>query len=330
MVSSIRPASLSASTSVPEGTVGPWDSEGLYRKAQLYVERANQEPPDGPMRAHWAVLALELLARSSLARRHQVLLADPREPNSILHAFGVGTPRPRSIAAHTVFSRCRALFEGFSERDEQLATALANRRNEELHTATSGFEAFPSRLWLAGYYRLLSVLLPEVGRSLDDFLGDDEGRAAQTILDSSTEATEKEVRRAIADARVAFEARTASSQADMALVDAAGLEAPRLGTVVSCPACGQKAIVRGERVTIIDRGTDENGDVELEHVMLPTSLACPTCGLTIDGHGQLNAVELGGQYGWIEYVDPIEHYSLEVEHDRDYGEYLYEEEYDNE
>jgi len=61
--------------------------------------------------------------------------------------------------------------------------------------------------------------------------------------------------------------------------------------------------------------------IVIRQIMLPTSLKCTACGLTISGHAALHAVDLGGQFTATSYYDPVDYYG---------GVFEPEEEYDNE
>jgi len=45
--------------------------------------------------------------------------------------------------------------------------------------------------------------------------------------------------------------------------------------------------------------------IVIRQIMLPTSLKCTACGLTISGHAALHAVDLGGQFTATSYYDPV-------------------------
>src|SRR5438045_349553 len=99
--------------------------DALWQKAKLYARRAMETERDDPRFGLWATLALEFLARSSVAYLHPVLVADPREPQYLLYAFGIRTDRaPRSIPAKAVFARCEAIIPTFTEAERLFAMTL--------------------------------------------------------------------------------------------------------------------------------------------------------------------------------------------------------------
>ena len=68
----------------------PYDPEGLWLKAKLFINRAMDEDPRSfDERAMWATLALELLAKAALATHSPILIADPNDDASLLGASGL-------------------------------------------------------------------------------------------------------------------------------------------------------------------------------------------------------------------------------------------------
>jgi hypothetical protein len=88
-------------------------------------------------------------------------LAEPdRDHKFLLHALNRGSekiPR-RSIGTIRVFSLCQTLFDQFKEDDFKAASALVNRRNDELHTGASAFEEYKPNKWLSSFYRVCDAL----------------------------------------------------------------------------------------------------------------------------------------------------------------------------
>ena len=89
-----------------------WTFDPIWQKSKVFMDRALEADRDGPLFPHWAALSLELLGRATLARVHPVLLADPREPENLFYALGLGVRGiPRSVPAKTVFARCQRLID---------------------------------------------------------------------------------------------------------------------------------------------------------------------------------------------------------------------------
>jgi hypothetical protein len=98
-----------------------WDSEGLWKKAKLFMDSANDHDLASSEFAFFAALALECLARSALTKVHPVLNADPRDDANVLYACGYSFAKPRSLPAHSVYLRRQVKLTGtrFKELPEQ-------------------------------------------------------------------------------------------------------------------------------------------------------------------------------------------------------------------
>jgi len=53
-----------------------WEYDKLWQKAKVYIQKAFEEDREGEMFPFWATIALEFVARTTLAKVHPVLLAD--------------------------------------------------------------------------------------------------------------------------------------------------------------------------------------------------------------------------------------------------------------
>src|SRR5271169_4329757 len=112
-----------------------WGFDVLYNKARTYVARAHDESVDSPLFGFWMSLALELLCRAALAKKHPVLLADPTNEGNIQYVFGINPKsNPKSVQAKAVFARCSVFMEGFTDKMAAHCLIMADRRNSELHS----------------------------------------------------------------------------------------------------------------------------------------------------------------------------------------------------
>jgi hypothetical protein len=259
---------------------------------------------------------LEFLARSCLARIHPALLADPREGENVLHAFGYEiAPTPRSIPALTVFRRCRHVVGGFTENDLKRCMALIDKRNAELHSGTPAFEGLQTGIWLSDYFRISQLLLTAQGKTLVDLFGAEEAAGADKMIAAAQEKAVGDVKKAIADAAKQFSELGSTEQEDRRKVAevqsraSIGME----GELINCPACDCKAVVRGERVAVKEPKLDDvTGTIYRQMVILPNSFSCFCCGLTLKGHGSLHVAGLGGNYSVLENVDPADYFGIET------------------
>jgi len=309
-----------------------WERDPLWAKAQLYFERAFEQSREDPLFGLWCSLALELLARAALASVSPTLLAEP-DPNQkqLLHALNRGSGPRRSIGTIQVFTLCKTLFDEFSQHDFTAAIALVNRRNDELHSGNSAFDEYPSKYWLAGFYRICRSLTSAMGESLESLFGREEARVAKQILDETQTEVKQRVESAIAAHRKVFEARPEADK--RAAVESAKEEGDRLAHErhhrVTCPACGSIATVQGEAFGS-ERVIHEDDSIIIEQPVWPRTFACPACGLKLQGYAELEVANLGGNYTRTTLISPEDYYGL-IHPDHIY-EYLAEnaDEYDNE
>jgi hypothetical protein len=296
-----------------------WERDPLWAKARLFFERAFAEPRDGPAFGLWCFLGLELLARAALASISPTLLAEPDDEHKyLLHALNRGSERTsrKSIGAAQVLNLCRTLFPGFTEEDHKVSLALINRRNEELHSGSAAFEEYPARQWLAGFYRACRSLSEAMGESLATLLGEDEAKAATTMLLENQNDVRQRVMSSISAHRRVFQDRPEDDR------EAAKKKAEELGRKlatqrehrVACPACQCVATVQGTPFGK-ESVTHDEGDIVVRKPVSPSNFSCSACGLNLQGYAELDAANLGGQYTRRTTFSPEEYYGLIGEDD---------------
>jgi hypothetical protein len=300
--------------------------DALWQKAKLYAQRAVAAAPGDPTFGLWATLALEFLARSSVAFVHPVLVAEPGQPDYLLYAFGYRTARaPRSIPAKSVFARCEAIIPEFTDAERRFSMTLIERRNAELHSGEPAFHDHPSSEWLAEYYRVCEILLSFQKRTLGHLVGGDEAKTARRLIKAANTNVKGKVLAEIARRRSAFEALHSEEQAT--LRSEAGLKARAsvlgrsLAQRVRCPACESFGVAWGQRVRSSEPIAEED-TVVVRTVVLPTHLLCYACELRLNSHAQLHFAGLGEQFTVNEYTEPEDFYSLYQPEPEDYGEYM--------
>jgi len=291
-----------------------WERDPLWAKARLYCERAFEQSREDPQFGLWCSLALELLARAALASISPTLLAESdKDHRYLLHALNRGseTVLRRSIGAVRVFALCRALFDEFTEDEYKVAVALANRRNDELHSGSAAFDEYPPRHWLTGFYRVCSVLTGTLGETLNSLFGPDEARVAEQILSEVQTQVRQRVEREIVSRRAAFEARPeADRQAAAESAEREGLHlAQERHHRVKCPACGSVGTVKGEAFGP-ERISHEEDSIVVRQSVSPRVFACPACGLQLQGYAELEAAHLGGVYTRSSSFSPEDYYGL--------------------
>ncbi len=290
-----------------------WERDPLLAKARLFFEHAFSAPRDHFTFGLWCSLGLEVLARAAVASVSPTLLAEPdNDHRYLLHALNRGSDRvPRkSVSATQVFALCRTLFPDFSEH-EKAANALANRRNEELHSGAGAFAEYSASQWLRGFYGAAKVLAQALGESLVGLFGEDEANAAEEMMTANQNDVRQRVESTIAAHRKVFEGRSIEERGTA--VKSAKEQGDRLFLQrhhrVSCPACGCTATVQGklfgkENITHDDRA------IVVKQSVSPTNFRCPACGLKLEGYCELEAARLGGPYTRTSTYSPEEYYGL--------------------
>jgi len=174
----------------------------------------------------------------------------------------------------------------------------------------------PNQAWLPRFYEACKPLLSFQEKSMDEFFGAEEAKAAETMLKSAADEAAKKVNGLIQEHAEAWAAKsesdriTLSNEADMAAQ-------AHLGHVVDCPACGSKCLLTGEEIRQQSPSLEDDLLV-VRRIMLPTKFTCTACELEIVGHPALHAANLGGQFTSTSYYDPLEYYLEGTEPQEEY------------
>ncbi len=290
-----------------------WSQESLWVKTQVYVERADQEERDGPLFAFWSHLALELLVRAAVASKHPVLLADRSKVKSVLYALELsGEGEPKSLGTAELLHLCVEIFPAFTTEHRDAALAMTVRRNREVHSGEPAFEDLALSAWLADYYRVAKVLLDVQGLSLVDLFGEEDAAAATEMIRALDVQVKKTVLDRVAAARKAWKQLPAEDRRARRAA-ARALRGPVPSKAGHCPACETGVNIIGEQVVVSQTRLDEGNVLVEELRMLPIRLECAACGLRLDGHAELHAADLGGQFTILREVDPVEFHGIEID-----------------
>jgi hypothetical protein len=292
-----------------------FDPDNLFDKAKVYVQRALNEDREKSMFPLWLSLSLELLARSALARISPTLLAEVpgNDGTHLLYALGhTTTQSPRSVPISTVFERLTKVDIGFTEEAKNAATSIINQRNAELHSAQIGFEEYPVSLWLGDFYRIADTLSKSQGRTLSDYLGDEEADAATRMITEKNASLKKDVFKRIDSHRQVIQAATQEDLDQKITQSTIRRRAERRPyKSIKCPACHNASQIFGDFISISPpRLVDD--EIVVERRFLPTMFTCYVCGLVINGFSEIDAISLSGQFTVIECLDPVEYHNIEV------------------
>jgi hypothetical protein len=266
----------------------PWFEVALFTKATLFVQRMEQADSEDDAAAIWSALALELLARATLAKTSPVLLADCDNDGWRQLEFALGQlPNatkfsPRSIVIAKVFKRLEALLPEFRDVQNFCATHIAHR-NAELHT---GEISFPARSqWLPDFYRACEVFCDAMGRSLGDITNDPDSAAEMIAALKDTAA--KGVRSDIKAHQHVWEGLDDDDR-EKALAQSAAWVTRHLGHRTKCPACGTLALIFGRpRGPVTTIASDENYEITQRQKMRSQRL-CLYC-MQVEDQGVLQA-----------------------------------------
>lgn len=310
-----------------------WSYDLLWSKARAYMERALNVPRDDDLFPFWSSLALELLARATLAHAHPTLVADTSEPDgrNLLHALGfepkVKNFIPKTLRTTDILIRCQQIVVSFSKEHELFCRGFINKRNEELHSGGLPFSQLKNDSWLPRFYESCTVLLTFQSKELSDFVGLEEAQAAKKMLDAMADETAKSVQKQINAHAEVWKNKKQKEKDTLAL--AAGKAAqPWLGHVIDCPSCGSKALLHGEQIRQ-QPAVLENEELVVRSFMLPNELVCKACDLHIRGHGQIYAAGFGSQFTNTARHDPVQYYAEDpYTEEPDWGDL--EEDYNNE
>ncbi len=298
----------------PSATPTTWDPEALYNKAQRYIQRMGECDSEEWEYALWSGLSLEFLARAALANVSPALLADTDNGWSSLYASLGFQPTeekysPKSIAISEVFKRLVLILPDFKKENASFGTFHTGRRNAELHTGEAAFDGVKSSVWQPRFYDTCSALLSTMGMSLEDFIGEEEAKAAKEQIAAAADESAKAVKGDVEAHKKVWNAKTKEERAVLS-AKASIWATKQDGHRVDCPACESFAMVVGEPVSPpVQKLVD--GNIIEQQEFLPNQFECIACGLKISGLSRLAAVDVGDRYKKTQIYDPAEFYAPE-------------------
>jgi hypothetical protein len=285
----------------------PFDFDPLWSKAQLFMERGLEARAAGredewPL---WASLAAELLGKAALAKRHPVLVAHPGDEHqamSLLSAAGVAVADDgqglQSIPMKTVVSRLgKAIPAEFDDRIQKDLKFIAGLRNEELHSGALPYTGLKESSWAPGFWRAIDILLRDIGKSVDDFVGPEIGSVVNDFIESTKKEIAAEVHRrtGLASHAWAIKAEAHGDEEKLrASIRAQAWLTPRKPNITlhDCPVCrcsGELtrgwAILSESRRILMDR-------VVYDHRYRAERFRCSGCELELEGTAQLAKAHL--------------------------------------
>jgi hypothetical protein len=310
---------------MPDDTFIAINGEALHAKSKVYIGRALTRKGTGDLDEYqlWASLALELLGKAALARKHPSLVVDPTHWQSIFVAAGINvTTDVKTITAKTLFERLAHLVPRFDKTIQKFCQDIAERRNAELHSADLPFRTMRLEVWEARYWHACDTILRQMGSSLEHWLGAADAQAPRQLLDEAAKALEAAVKLRVEAAKEWF-AALKKSERDR-LTAEAELREPQHQTALfkggydeiwteSCPSCGCRAFMTGKQTgEVISEEREAEAIWEVvDRDFVGEEFRCPTCDLTLVGGDEIDAA------GLSRFHDDRQ--EREMEYEPDYG-----------
>jgi hypothetical protein len=310
---------------MPDNVFIAINGEALHAKSKVYIGRALARKGAGDLDEYqlWASLAIELLGKAALARRHPSLVVDPNHQPSMFVAAGINvTTDVKTITAKTLFERLGHLVPRFDKTIEKFCRDIAERRNAELHSADVPFRAMRLEAWEARYWHACDTILHELGYSLEHWLGAADAKAPRRLLEEAEKALSAAVTLRVEACKEQFAAQKKSERERLATE--ANLRQPQHQTALfkstydeiwteSRPACECRAFLTGER-TGEDISEERHEDAIWELVdreFVGEEFRCPTCDLALMGSDEIEAAGLNAIHQ--------DQQEREMEYEPDYG-----------
>lgn len=299
--------------------------DALHTKSKVYISRAliRKAALDLDEYQLWASLALELLGKAALARKHPCLVVDPTHWQSMFVAAGINvTTDVKTITAKTLFERLAHFVPRFDKTLQKFCQDIAERRNAELHSADLPFRAMRLEAWEARYWHACDTILHQMGSSLEHWLGAADAMAPRQLLDEAAEALNAAVTLRVEASKEEFAALKKSERERLAAE--AKLRAPQHQEDLfngsyseiwteSCPACGCRAFMTGDQTgEDISEERDEYAIWEIvDREFVGEEFRCPTCNLSLIGSEEIEAAGLNHVHE--------DRQEREMEYEPDYG-----------
>ena len=301
------------------------NDEAFLAKSKVFIGRALARKVAEELDEYqlWASLALELLGKAALARKHPCLVVDPTHWQSMFVAAGINvTTDVKTISAKTLFERLTHLVARFDKSIQTFCQSIAERRNAELHSADLPFRNMRLDAWEARYWHACDTILQQMGSSLESWLGAADARAPRQLLDEATNALLSAVKLRVETARENFQKKKKSERERLVVESELSEPQHQIGLfkgaydeiwTETCPSCGCRAFMSGEQSgEDISEKHDEYDIWEIvDREFVGEELRCSACNLSLLGSNEIEAAGLDYIYG--------DQQERELEYEPDYG-----------
>lgn len=292
-----------------------WSEETLFYKVQLYIQEMESCSVSEWKYGLWSSLALELLARASLAHISPILLANHDNWRHLLYAMGhepnVKKYAPRSLSSNEVVDRLSELLQELNTDMAQFIKTHIGRRNSELHSGELIFEKTEASNWLPEFYSCVQVLVKSMDRDPEILF--DNYAEVEKIIDSHKSDTIKSVRQLVKAHQTVWTNKSPEER-DKSEKESSIWASRKAGHRVSCPSCSCRALVYGSPVGDVERGiSDSESEIIEKQEQIPTRFECIACGLKISGIEKLIACNLGDRFKETSTYEANEFFGLYTE-----------------
>lgn len=292
----------------------PFNSENLYHKSKLYVEKAFDLEKKDVFFGLWIAMSLELLARAAISNINPILLLEQDKDSKALLAFlnlKGASKDIKSINISAIFKLCKDLIKNFDDEKVTTCISLLNVRNQEIHSALASFNDYPYTIWLLKYYEIIDCLCNSMNKTLEDYLGNQESNIARQKLSDLATSQKSQVINLINACYNIFSQLNNDEQKEAS--DKAREITLTLITQghhkVICPACKSDSTITGvsfgQTKTFINESI-----VEEKTEIIPNIFSCVACRLKLSGNNNLNIAGIGEHFYSTRYLSPAEYYDL--------------------
>jgi hypothetical protein len=293
-----------------------WKKDDLLAKARLFANYAEELEVTDPRYPLWMAVSLEMTTRAALSHVNPCLLADIRNGNddtasNLFYACGIltGDKTPISIGASTVFKRCRVLIPNFTELEARWCIDFSGKRNEELHSGSNPYNTYTTERWLTDFYRIIEMVLIYLGLDLAYLFGTKAASVAQSLIADQKAHIKKQTLDVIQTAKAFFAGLSPEEIRNReATISLSGRNSRR----VTCPTGGHNCVIAGEVSHISPPKLDDEKDIVVVRLIVPTNLSCPVCGLNLSGHAALVEAGVGAPFTITQVEDPIDFHGIEI------------------
>lgn len=301
------------------------NGNAIFTKSKVYISRALARKSQDDLDEYqlWSSLALELLGKAALARKHPSLVVDPTHWQSLFVAAGINvTTDVKTITAKTLFERLVHLVPRFDKTVQRFCLDIAERRNAELHSGDLPFKTMRLDAWEARYWHACDTILHQMESSLEQWIGATDAKAPRQLLLEAEKALDAAVKLRVEAGKMKFETLKKGERENL-VAEASQRQAYQQRKLfcnnydeiwtVFCPACGCQAFMAGEQTG--EDITEEREQYAIWEIVsrefAGEEFQCPTCELALVGSDEISAAG-------ISYLHE-DHQEREMEYEPDYG-----------